>query len=105
ATLHTIDAPKAIDRMVDAFPGDQQPQIIAQLANALEAIISQRLLPRADKEGRLLVTETLFANNAVRACIREKRWEQLVSIIEIGGNEGMNTIDDSLTKLLLNDEI
>ncbi|MFV0338566.1 MAG: type IV pilus twitching motility protein PilT [Chthoniobacterales bacterium] len=105
ATLHTIDAPKAIDRIVDAFPAEQQAQIIAQLANSLEAIISQRLLPLASGDGRILVTETLFANNAVRACIREKRWEQLVSIIEIGGTEGMNTIDSSLTTLLNNGQI
>jgi len=98
-TLHTIDAPKAIDRMVDAFPAGQQPQIIAQLANSLEAIISQRLLITAGGNSRVLATETLVANNAVRACIREKRWEQLVGMIEIGARDGMNTIDDSLQAL------
>lgn len=102
ATLHTIDAPKAIDRMVDAFPGDQQPQIIAQLANALEAIVSQRLLPNQDGDGRVLATETLFANTAVRACIRDRRYEQLVGLIEIGAHDGMNTIDDSLVALFEN---
>jgi twitching motility protein PilT len=100
ATLHTIDAPKAIDRMVDAFPAEQQPQIVAQLANSLEAVISQRLLPRADGKGRVLITETLVANLAVRACIRERRWEQLVGLIEIGTKDGMNTIDESLGELL-----
>jgi twitching motility protein PilT len=100
ATLHTIDAPKAIDRIVDAFPAEQQPQIIAQLANSLEAVVSQRLLPKADGTGRVLISETLFANNGVRACIREKRWEQLVSMIEIGGRDGMNTIDEALAGLL-----
>lgn len=105
ATLHTIDAPKAIDRIVDAFPAEQQAQIIAQLANSLEAIVSQRLLPVANGDGRVLVTETLFANNAVRACIRKKRWEQLVNIIEISGNEGMNTIDSTLTNLLTSGQI
>jgi twitching motility protein PilT len=100
ATLHTIDAPKAIDRMVDAFPSDQQPQIIAQLANCLEAVISQRLLPRLDGRGRVLATETLVANLAVRACIRERRWEQLVGLIEIGAKDGMNSIDESLGELL-----
>lgn len=99
ATLHTIDAPKAIDRMVDAFPGDQQPQIIAQLANSLEMIVSQRLLPTEDGGGRVLATETLVTNNAIRACIRDRRYEQLVGLIEIGGREGMNTIDDSLADL------
>lgn len=100
ATVHTIDAPKAIDRIVDAFPADQQPQIVAQMANCLEAVVSQRLVPRADGEGRILATETLRANFAVRACIREKRWEQLVGLIEIGSKDGMNSIDHSLGELL-----
>jgi len=99
ATLHTIDAPKAIDRIVDAFPGDQQPQVIAQLANSLEAVISQRLIPLENGAGRVLVSETLAANTAVRACIRERRWEQLVGLIEIGSKDGMNTIDESLAEL------
>ncbi len=100
ATLHTIDAPKAIDRVVDAFPGDQQPQIIAQLANALEGIVSQHLLPTQGGGRRCMASEILFANNAVRACIRDRRYEQLVGLIEIGARDGMNTIDDSLADLL-----
>ncbi len=99
ATLHTIDAPKAIDRMVDAFPPDQQAQVIAQLSNALEAVVSQRLLPRESGGGRALATEILTANTAVRATIRERRWEQLVGLIEIGAKDGMHTIDDSLAEL------
>jgi twitching motility protein PilT len=98
-TLHTIDAPKAIDRMVDTFPASQQPQIIAQLSNALEAVISQRLLPRESGHGRVLATEILVANMAVRASIRERRWEQLVGLIEIGAKDGMHTMDDSLADL------
>jgi len=105
ATLHTIDAPKAIDRMVDAFPGDQQPQVVAQLANSLEAVVSQRLLPREDGSGRVLVSETLVANAAVRACVRERRWEQLVGLIEIGAKDGMFTIDDDLCGLYLSRQI
>lgn len=101
ATLHTIDAPKAIDRMVDAFPANQQAQIIAQLANALEAVVAQRLIPREDGTGRVLATETLLANPGVRACIREHRWEQLVGLIEIGGREGMHTLDSDLERLYL----
>lgn len=104
-TLHTIDAPKAIDRMVDAFPGDQQPQVVAQLANALEAVISQRLIPREDGTGRALASETLVANPGVRACIRERRWEQLVGLIEIGTKDGMHTIDDALCELYLSGDI
>jgi twitching motility protein PilT len=101
-TLHTIDAPKAIDRIVDAFPAGQQPQIIAQLANALEAIISQRLLPGEQGGRRVLATEMLVANTAVRATIRERRWEQIVGLLEIGSKDGMHTFDDSLTELYRN---
>ncbi|HEY5791832.1 MAG TPA: type IV pilus twitching motility protein PilT [Chthoniobacterales bacterium] len=105
ATLHTIDAPKAIDRIVDAFPGGQQPQIIAQLANSLEAVVSQRLILRADNGGRVLASETLIANTAVRACIRERRWEQLVGLIEIGSKDGMNTLEESLASLVKTGQI
>lgn len=101
-TLHTIDAPKAIDRIVDAFPPEQQPQIIAQLGNALEAIISQRLLPGENGGVRCLATEVLVANTGVRTIIREKRWEQLVGLLEIGSKDGMHTFDDSLSDLYLN---
>jgi len=99
ATLHTIDAPKAIDRIVDAFPPDQQGQIIAQLANALQAIIAQRLLPRADGKGRVACTEVLVMNDGVRSCLRDRRFQQLVSMIEIGGKDGMMTFDESLADL------
>jgi len=102
ATLHTIDAPKAIDRIVDAFPAEQQPQIIAQLANSLEAIVSQRLLPVEEGSGRALASEVLTANTAVRATIRERRWEQMVGLIEIGAKDGMHTLDESLSELYLN---
>jgi len=105
ATLHTIDAPKAIDRMVDAFPGDQQPQIVAQLANSLEAVVSQRLIPSEDGSGRVLASEILVANPGVRACIRERRWEQLVGLIEIGAKDGMFTIDEDLCGLYLSRQI
>ncbi len=99
ATLHTIDAPKAIDRIVDAFPAAQQPQIISQLAGCLKMVISQRLLPHENGSGRALATEVLVTNNAVRACIRDGRYEQLVGLIEIGTKEGMHTIDESLIEL------
>ena len=100
-TLHTIDAPKAIDRIVDAFSPEQQPQIIAQLANALGAIVSQRLLPSESGGKRALATEVLLANTAVRATIRERRWEQIVGLIEIGAKDGMRTFDESLAELYL----
>ncbi len=98
-TLHTIDAPKAIDRIVDAFPADQQPQVIAQLANALHAIVSQRLISAEEGGRRVLASEILIANTAVRATIRERRWEQIVGLLEIGARDGMHTFDESLSDL------
>ena len=99
ATLHTIDAPKAIDRIVDAFPPDQQSQIIAQLANALQAIIAQRLLPRADGTGRVACTEVMVMNDGIRALLRDRRFQQVLSMIEIGSKDGMNTFDESVANL------
>jgi twitching motility protein PilT len=99
ATLHTIDAPKAVDRIVDAFPPEQQGQIIAQLANALQAVIAQRLLPRADGKGRVVACEVMTMNQGVRACFRERRFQQLLSMIEIGSRDGMITFDESIAGL------
>jgi twitching motility protein PilT len=99
ATLHTIDAPKAIDRIVDAYPSDQQSQIIAQLANALQAIIAQRLLPRADGTGRVLCAEVMVMNDGIRALMRDRRFQQILSMIEIGAKDGMMTFDESVSNL------
>jgi twitching motility protein PilT len=101
ATLHTIDAPKAIDRIVDAFPPDQQSQIIAQLANALQAIVAQRLLPRADGTGRVACTEVMVMNDGIRALLRDRRFQQVISMIEIGAKDGMITFDESVSNLYL----
>lgn len=99
ATLHTIDAPKAIDRIVDAFPPEQQSQIIAQLANALQSIIAQRLLPRADGTGRAVCTEVMVMNDGIRALLRDRRFQQILSMIEIGARDGMQTFDESVASL------
>jgi twitching motility protein PilT len=99
ATLHTIDAPKAIDRIVDAFPPDQQGQIIAQLGNALQAIVAQRLLPRLDGRGRVLCAEVMIMNDGVRSCLRDRRFQQIISMIEIGAKDGMMTFDASVSEL------
>jgi len=99
ATLHTMDAPKAIDRIIDAFPADQQGQIIAQISNALQAVIAQRLLPRADGKGRVAAVEVMTMNAGVRSCMREKRFQQLLSMIEIGGKDGMITFDENIVDL------
>lgn len=105
STLHTIDAPKALDRMIDAFPPDQQGQIVAQLANCLQAVVSQRLLPRADGNGRVLASEVMIMNHGIRNCLRTRKYEQIYGLMEIGSQEGMHTIDESLQKLIQQDLI
>ncbi|MCX6874278.1 MAG: PilT/PilU family type 4a pilus ATPase [Verrucomicrobia bacterium] len=100
ATLHTPDAPQTIDRLVDVFPADQQPQIVAQLAGTLEGIISQRLIPRADGHGRVLASEVLVPGYGIRNCIRERKLEQIVGLMEIGHRDGNRTIDQSIAALL-----
>jgi twitching motility protein PilT len=100
ATLHTADAPQTIDRLVDVFPADQQPQIITQLASCLEGIICQRLIPRADGQGRVLASEVLVPGHGMRNCIRERKLEQVVGLMEIGHREGNRTIDHSIAALL-----
>ncbi|MCE0484342.1 MAG: type IV pilus twitching motility protein PilT [Methylacidiphilales bacterium] len=99
APLHTVDAPRTIDRLVDAFPADQQGQSVAQLANSLLAIVTQRLLPRADGIGRIPCVEVMLMNEGVRACIRDRRFQPILSMIELGGKEGMITFDESVSSL------
>ena len=99
ATLHTIDAPTAIDRIVDAFPPDQQGQILAQLANSLQAIVAQRLLTKADGTGRVLCCEVMVMNDGVRSCLRDRRFQQIISMIELGARDGMMTFDESVSAL------
>ena len=102
ATLHTVDAPQSIDRLVDVFPPDQQSQVVTQLAGTIEAIVSQRLIQRADGQGRILASEVLRANHGIRACIRERKLEQLVGLMEIGFKDGNRTIDQAIGGLLDN---
>jgi twitching motility protein PilT len=100
ATLHTADAPQTIDRLVDVFPAEQQPQIITQLSSCLEGIICQRLIPRADGQGRVLASEVLVPGHGMRNCIRDRKLEQIVGLMEIGHREGNRTIDHSIAALL-----
>lgn len=99
STLHTSDAPQTIDRIVDVFPADQQPQIVAQLANALQGIVCQRLIPKANGEGRVLASEVLVPGYGMRNCIRDRKLEQIVGLMEIGHRDGNRTIDQSIAAL------
>lgn len=100
ATLHTNDAPQAVDRIVDVFPPYQQPQIRSQVASTLTAVISQRLLLRADGNGRVAAFEILMGTPAVRANIREGKTHQLVSAMETARKDGMVTMDRFLLEML-----
>lgn len=99
ATLHTNSAAQSIDRMVDVFPPHQQPQIRSQLANILMAICSQRLIP-AIGGGRVVASEILVANPAVRNIIREGKSHQLDAVIQTGADQGMQSMDKTLVGLV-----
>ncbi|MGJ8655912.1 MAG: type IV pilus twitching motility protein PilT [Akkermansiaceae bacterium] len=104
-TLHTIDAPRSLDRLIDVFPSRQQSQIIAQLANCLRAVVSQRLIKTVKSERRVLAEEVMLVNQPIRNCIRERKFEQIDGLIEIGGKDGMFTIDHHLVELLRKEKI
>lgn len=95
ATLHTNSAAQTIDRIIDVFPENQQPQVRMQLSNALEAVVAQRLIP-ALKGGRLPATEILLATPAVRNTIREGKTHQLDNVIQTSGELGMMSLEASL---------
>jgi len=99
ATLHTASAMQTVERIVDVFPPVQQNQIITQLANCLQGVIAQLLLPRADKKGRVLATEILLANTAMRAIIRDNNLPQLTTVMQTGRRAGMHTMDECLCEL------
>lgn len=99
ATLHTNSAAQSIDRMIDVFPPHQQPQIRAQLANILQAICSQRLVP-AIGGGRVVAAEILVANPAVRNIIREGKSHQLDAVIQTGADQGMQSMDRTLANMI-----
>ena len=101
ATLHTNDAIQTVDRIVDVFPSNQQQQIRIQLAMSLLAVISQRLLPRANGKGRVLACEILRNNAATANLIREAKTHQIYSILETHSKDGMITLDASIKQLYL----
>ena len=105
STLHTNSAGKTIDRIIDVFPASQKGQIRSMLSESLEAIIAQRLLPTKDGKGRIPACEVLVANSAVRNLIREDKIYQLPSLLQAGGTEGMQTLDQDLHRLLLQGKV
>jgi len=99
ATLHTSDCVQTINRIIDVFPAGQQQQIRTQLSFTLQAVFCQQLLQRTDGRGRVLATEILVANSAVRSLIRDDKAHQIYSIIQTGGERGMKTMNQSLLEL------
>ena len=99
-TLHTQNATRSIDRIIDVFPPKEQEQIRAMVSESMRGVISQQLLPRADGRGREPVTEIMFATSAVRNLIRERKTFQLPSVIQTGTRQGMISMDESIRQLL-----
>ncbi len=100
ATLHTQDAPQTIDRIIDVFPPHQQQQVRVQLATTLQGIVTQQLLQTSDGAGRVVAAEVLVCTPAVRNLVREGKVHQIYSVMQAGGRFGMQTMDQSLGKLV-----
>jgi twitching motility protein PilT len=100
STLHTIDTVQTVDRIVDSFPGDQHTQVRGMLASALTAVVSLRLLRKADGQGRVPAVEVLIATPTVRSLIREAKTRELHNAIKSGAQYGMQTFDQSLLALV-----
>ncbi len=99
-TLHTRGAAGTIDRIIDVFPGGQQSQVRAQIAGALQAVVTQALLPTADGQGRVAALEILLPDDAVRNLIRQGKIEQIYSAMQTGTSRGMLTMEQSLCELV-----
>lgn len=105
STLHTIGAVSTVDRVIDVFPPHQQQQIRVQLANVLEAVISQQLIPTADGSGRVAAFEVLHANHAIRNLIREGKSHQIASVMQTNRKMGMITMDEAIRQLYMDGRI
>ncbi len=105
ATLHTQDAAQTIDRIIDVFPSGQQGQVRTQLATAVQGIVCQSLLRRADGPGRAAAVEVLIATPAIRNLIREGKVHQIYTALQAGAQLGMQTMDQHLAELVKNGAI
>ena len=99
ATLHTNSAADTVDRIVDVFPAEQQAQVRMQLSTTLQAVVCQQLLPHMSGRGRVLATEVMIANPAIRNLIREGKTPQIANAIATSGAEGNQLMDSSLISL------
>ena len=99
ATLHTTGAARTVDRIVDAFPTNQQEQIRTQLSTSIVAVISQILMPRKDKPGRIAAFEIMIATPSIRSLIRDNKTFRITSDLQTGAKWGMQTLDSHLFDL------
>ncbi|OIO68580.1 MAG: twitching motility protein PilT [Zetaproteobacteria bacterium CG_4_9_14_3_um_filter_49_83] len=99
-TLHTSSAPKTIDRIIDVFPAAEKDMVRAMLSESLRAVISQTLLKTADGHGRVAAHEIMLGTAAVKNLIRENKIPQMVSVMQTGQREGMQTLDMNLQVLI-----
>ena len=99
ATLHTPDAPQTVERIIDVFPPHQQQQVRLQLADCLQGVVSQLLLPKKDTTGRVMACEVMIATAGIRNLIREQEIEQIPTLMQTGSQYGMRTMDKSLKEL------
>jgi len=99
STVHTQSAQSTVDRIIDQFPGNEQDQIRQQLASSLLAVLSEALIPRADKKGLVAAFEILLVNSAVKNLIREKKTFRIDSVIQTSRDKGMRLMDDALLDL------
>jgi twitching motility protein PilT len=100
ATLHTQDAPSTIDRIIDVFSADQQDQIRIQLASSLQGVVTQQLVPTVDGNGRAVGAEVLVCTPAIQNLFRGAKTHQIYSLMQTGGQYGMQTMDQSLALLV-----
>lgn len=99
STIHTTGAARTIDRIIDVFPPHQQQQVVIQLANVLEGVVSQQLVPDIEEKTRIAAVEVMMSTPAIRNLIREKKTHQIQNQIQTGAKFGMQTMDSSLLKM------
>ncbi|WLD92250.1 type IV pilus twitching motility protein PilT [Alkalihalobacillus sp. AL-G] len=104
-TLHTTDAPSTIDRIIDVFPAEQQAQVRVQLASVLVSVLSQRLIPNTNRDGRTLVSELLINNAGVSNLIRNEKIYQIKNIMQTSRAQGMYTLEMSIQEMLKNGKV
>ncbi|MCH7504753.1 type IV pilus twitching motility protein PilT [PVC group bacterium] len=105
ATLHTNSCAETIDRIVDVFPSHQQKQIRTQLANSIQGVLTQTLIPTIDGRGRVVACEVMIGTTAIRSLIREAKPHQIASVIQTSTKEGMQSMDQCLKNLVMERKI